>query len=664
MKRIMGVFTFILAVTGLLFIAGPTAYAKVNVKSVEVKSVAGSSKTAYVAKGKSVKLNTSVNVKPDKAVNKKVRYKSSKTSVASVNSKGVIKGIKNGTAKITVTSVKNGKKKTSINVKVVNTANKITIKNKKAVVAAGAAISLKASVKGKKNYCKDIVWSSANNKIATVSDKGVVTGVKPGTVKIKASVADGSGKSAICKVKVKKGKTDISELSFAKYYNRDYTDKITVTLNNTAVLSEEDFEIKSKSRADGQYIHYEDIADVYTANNKDYIISLANEVYDGHFIQVTINGINGKNIAEKEFVSDEYDASEVITGKVGQYVYYSPDSGYSIIQLESGTLPSGLEIDQRSGTIQGIPLELVNNRRCTFTVTDEKGKVNRLEINFLIADNEYIFTEDSVIGDRKDHIVVSGSDINRIVAIAGGSGTFECSLKDNGNSNYKDWFKVTSYGGSFSITSNSNQIPVGTYDVKVAVRDTALTGAEVEANVKIIISPSVMLTGTVTNYGEEDTNLCYRNTVTDQCYYFSRIYQEAGNNVTYSVKVPLGTYDVYYTTCNDDNKLKMHYLERNIAVNADGNFAYNLSDSYKIECNLISGTGRYDPFTLYQAYLMNTNGKFIKSDMGYIGEKVSFKGLEAGNYIVKIYDIENARIVSESPVINLSSDVSQTLTIN
>ncbi len=660
MKKTMRVFMFTLAAAGLMFISAPDISAKVNVKSVKVKSIAGSSKTAYVAKGKSVKLNTSVNVKPGKAANKKVLYKSLKPSVASVNSKGVVKGIKNGTAKITVTSAKNGKKKASINVKVVNTADKITIKNKKAVVAEGESVSLKASVKGKKDYCRDIAWSSSKKNIAKVSDKGVVTGIKPGTAKIKASVADGSGKSAIVKVTVTKGKTDISGLNFAKYYNRDYTDKVTVTLNKETALSESAFEVKSKTRPDGQYIHYEDIADVYTANNKDYVISLSNEVYDGNFIQVTIDGIDGKNVAEKEFVADGYAGYDVVTGMVGQYLSYSPYEGYSVIQLESGTLPAGLVLDQLTGKIEGIPLECANNDKCTFSVTDERGKVSSLEINFLIGSSTYICVENAVIGDKQDRIVASGFDINQIVSVSGGSGMYECSIKD---AEYRGWFKVDSYGSCFAVTSESDQIPAGTYDVKVAVHDTVLD-VEVEGSVKIIVSPSVMLTGTVANYSVEETSLCYCNTATDQCYYLSKIYKKAGSDVTYSIKVPAGTYDVYYTAYSDDNKIKKHYLARNIQVNSDGNFAYDLSGLYKITYSFVSATGSYDPQTFYVAYLMNTNGKFLKSDMGRIGESVSFAGLEAGNYVVKVYDSGTMNKVAETPVINLSSDVSQSLTVN
>ena len=62
--------------------------AKVKVKKVTVNSPSG--KTAYIAKGKKVKLTTTVKVTPNKSANKKVTYKSANSKIAKVNSKGQI----------------------------------------------------------------------------------------------------------------------------------------------------------------------------------------------------------------------------------------------------------------------------------------------------------------------------------------------------------------------------------------------------------------------------------------------------------------------------------------------------------------------------------------------------------------------------------------------
>ena len=95
---------------------------KVKVKKVTVSAPSG--KTAYVAKGKKVKLTATVKVTPNKSANKKVTYKSANKKIATVNSKGYIKGVKAGKTKITVVSKKNKKKKATIKVVVKKAAVK------------------------------------------------------------------------------------------------------------------------------------------------------------------------------------------------------------------------------------------------------------------------------------------------------------------------------------------------------------------------------------------------------------------------------------------------------------------------------------------------------------------------------------------------------------
>ena len=149
-------------------------------------TVALNRKTAAVYKGKTTALKATTN---DSDV--KVTFKSSNTKIATVNSKGVVKGVKAGTATITVTA---GNVKATCKVTVKNPTLKFAkssttiYRGKTATVKAAAAPS--ATVK----------YTSSNTKIATVNSKGVVKGIKAGTVTITAKA--GSLK-ATCKVVVK-----------------------------------------------------------------------------------------------------------------------------------------------------------------------------------------------------------------------------------------------------------------------------------------------------------------------------------------------------------------------------------------------------------------------------------------------------------------------------
>lgn len=90
----------------------------VRVMKNAVKKVKISKKSATTQVGATFQLKATVSAK--KKASKKVYWKSSKSSVATVSQKGVVKGKKAGTAKITVQAIDGSKKKATCTVKVVS----------------------------------------------------------------------------------------------------------------------------------------------------------------------------------------------------------------------------------------------------------------------------------------------------------------------------------------------------------------------------------------------------------------------------------------------------------------------------------------------------------------------------------------------------------------
>lgn len=109
----------------------------------------------------------------------------------------MIKAKKAGTAKITV---KSGSKKVVVTVKVTGVkTTKLSGVPATKKIAKGKSFKIKAAATPK-NTDEKITFKSSNKKVATVTSKGVVKGLKKGTATI--TVRSGS-KKMTCKVTVK-----------------------------------------------------------------------------------------------------------------------------------------------------------------------------------------------------------------------------------------------------------------------------------------------------------------------------------------------------------------------------------------------------------------------------------------------------------------------------
>ncbi len=81
---------------------------------------------------------------------------------------------------------------------------KITLSATEASLAVGGTVTLKATVKPDDLSDKTVVFESADKSIATVSDKGVITGVKLGETTVTVTLKSDVNVNVSCKVKVDK----------------------------------------------------------------------------------------------------------------------------------------------------------------------------------------------------------------------------------------------------------------------------------------------------------------------------------------------------------------------------------------------------------------------------------------------------------------------------
>ena len=151
------------------------------------------------------KSTTGVRIKTTAIKGDKIKSaKSSNSKVAKVsvkNGKLTIKGLKAGKATVTVTSTKGAKATVKIKVqkqKVATKKLKATVSTKQ-ILKKGKKVKLKVA-KTPFTAQDTVKWTSSNKKIATVTSKGVVKGLKKGTATITAK----AGKKVVkFKVRVK-----------------------------------------------------------------------------------------------------------------------------------------------------------------------------------------------------------------------------------------------------------------------------------------------------------------------------------------------------------------------------------------------------------------------------------------------------------------------------
>ena len=180
------------------------AVCTVVVRKVPVTGVILDKTSSSIEKGKSIALKASIT--PTNATNKLVTWESSNSSIASVDSKGVVVGKSAGEVRITVTTKEGNFKAICV----------ITVKDSKNTNNGIFSLRLnKTSIQIKEGKFEqlnpiitpgnlkkiDLIWKSSNEKIATVNKEGRVFGKTKGNVVITVTTKDGKF-VAKCTVKI------------------------------------------------------------------------------------------------------------------------------------------------------------------------------------------------------------------------------------------------------------------------------------------------------------------------------------------------------------------------------------------------------------------------------------------------------------------------------
>ena len=198
---------------------------------VSATSVADSSKVAYCkfiitqqVEGISLDFeNVTLNVgdeyrltyviKPNNATNQNLTWSSSNESVVKVDKTGMVKAIGSGSATVVV-QTEDGGYIDMVNITVLQPVKEIVLSRTEISVKKGTVFWLQATVLPETSDNKNVVWSSSDKSLATVTQDGMVTTLKVGTVTI-SCVSEDTGVVAYCIVEITE---PVTGLTLNSYY--------------------------------------------------------------------------------------------------------------------------------------------------------------------------------------------------------------------------------------------------------------------------------------------------------------------------------------------------------------------------------------------------------------------------------------------------------------
>ena len=161
------------------------------------------------------------NVLPKNATDTTVIWDIDNKAIASINNNGLLTALANGIIKVKVMANDGSGKADSINITITNQIFKVTsLKirtegNVTTISEPNETLSFYADILPKNATDTSVTWSVNKNSIASISNKGLLTAIANGTVTVKATANDGSGKSDSLNINIS-NQTSLKELFKSK----------------------------------------------------------------------------------------------------------------------------------------------------------------------------------------------------------------------------------------------------------------------------------------------------------------------------------------------------------------------------------------------------------------------------------------------------------------
>lgn len=368
----------------------------------EISSISSETKTLTLEKNDTTTISAEALYQNGTIGNDELYYYSDNNSIVKIDQKGNVSAIKGGTANIVIYSKNSGVSLTiPVTVNVYSTSIDVDTENV-SLNEENPTHQVVYTVLPEDTLNKNVTFKSSNEKIATVTDSGLIQAVRNGTTIITISSEDGHSKKEI-HVTVENLKIDINQLEY------EDISKLTYTGNNI----EPEFVIKDD--------------DYYLVKGTDYTVEYSNNINVGTATAL-ITGINNyKNSKKLEYIilqadpKIKYSSSDktvsynenahgidlTISSPENVIVKYENSLGeYILDEMPTYTLPGQyvinyqLSINENYTVITGSNKLIINEGQINVTASDYKGsfdgKSHTIDFNVDVEGYEIEFKYNTV----------------------------------------------------------------------------------------------------------------------------------------------------------------------------------------------------------------------------------------------------------------------------
>lgn len=314
-----------------------------------------------------------------------ISWESSDDSIVSVDSDGIIKANKIGTAYITATATSGVS--AQCNVTVNQPAAVIKLNKSEITTYVGSTYQLSSSVLPL-DTTDSVSWKSNNTSYATVSNTGLVTGVRPGSTSITARTSNGL--TATCNVTIKEAIVEPTSVTLSDTY-------ITLAPEDAKAINAT---IAPSNATETNLVWTSSDENVATVNNKGVVTAVSNgyatitaKTTNGYSHQCTVKVVD---VTKQAFIAKSTKAS---AGEIAEYTV-------SVVK-NPGISSYKLNLDYDSSLL--IPIEIVKNPQISGSLSSNLKDEERSTLNVIwystddFTENADLFTIKFKVADNAEY---------------------------------------------------------------------------------------------------------------------------------------------------------------------------------------------------------------------------------------------------------------------